>query len=230
MSSATNHNVYRNLQFLFKIDYIQPKLEAPEIRLGGHWQPPDSSGDFEVNNSTGWLLRTPDTVKEATDTNGRDFETCSIFYSSETSYYLGVPFDCRTRRLEDCMKKYKYSWSRVTFTHNESRNLSIMRFGADENSLMGRGSDKWVPELVPSTYNLEDPYSPPRRSHLAGNLALIMAFVAFACPNVGDTTEVRNVVDRCFKPPYWKPHGIPPRSACPSNLHDEEFIFLTFFL
>lgn len=215
MLSPTDQNVYRNLQFLFKIDYIQVKLDAPENRPGDHWHPPASSGDFEAKSSTGWLLRTPDTVEKATNTNGRHFDTCSLFYSSETTYYLGVPFDCRTKCLEEWFQKYEKigCWERVRFSHSESGDLSTMKLGAENTSLAGRGSEQWVPELVPATYNLDDPYSPPQTTHLAGNLALIMAFVAFACPTMGDTAEVRNVVNNCFKPPFWKPHGKLPRSV-----------------
>ncbi|KAK2867760.1 hypothetical protein FQN49_003506 [Arthroderma sp. PD_2] len=198
----------KQLRFLFKVDYIEPNEASPKFDGDGLWFP-QNGGDFETKATTGWLLRTPDQVTLARDQGVRDFSVCSLIYRSSTSHFLAVPADCRNSDIRNHTKQTGYSWRRVRFKNDESQDLSIATFSASNLTLAGRGSRDWVPELLPATYN--DNYSSRVPfTHLTGELALIVGFIAFSCPKERDPSNLAKIMQTCFKPPLWNRHGLDP--------------------
>jgi len=203
-----------NLKFQFRVDFIQPNYDAQcEQRAGDlNWRPPTIPEAITTIGSTGWYRWTPDGISNTTSIGGEDFRVCSLFFNSESNQFLGVPFDCRTTSIRDVVgaNGERFGWRRVMFQHTDpdpdAAPLSIMDFDTEHHVLASTGSRTWMPELIPESYDQNQPdeyVNAP--TALAGNLALFIAFAAFSC----DRPDVIAVIRHCFKPPHWRPHGLP---------------------
>ncbi|EFW16128.1 hypothetical protein D8B26_006151 [Coccidioides posadasii str. Silveira] len=199
------------LRFVFKIDFIVPNYdEQCEIRLPNQaWIPPTIPSAVKTVGSTGWYRWTPAGI-ERTECRGEKFRVCSLFYNSECYHFLGVPFDCRQKSVQQSRRRDGIGWRRVMFQYllnDPYPPISVMRFDVNYNVLAGKGSDSWMPQLIPETYNQNQEDYDYSNTGIAGDLSLLLAFAAFSCPH--DAYTVLEVIRLSFKPPIWNRHNLP---------------------
>ncbi|KAK2779102.1 hypothetical protein FQN53_001538 [Emmonsiellopsis sp. PD_33] len=213
---------YQYLKFFFNVDFVKPNNDVQEeIRDAMQtWSPPTIPEAITITGTTGWCKWDTDRISSCPPNNhqttpGVRFQECSLFYNSETSHFLGVPFDCRAESVEQIVrtKDARYGWRRVMFNHIEADNrnrwpISVMKFDAEHNVLAAPGSVKWIPQLVPESYNYNQVNVSTTRTALAGSLALIIAFAALSGPAPENQAEVIRPFKaiESFKPPEWESH------------------------
>lgn len=212
------------LQFLFRIDSIAPDYDVqPEDRAGDlNWRPPSIRQAIKTNNTTHWYRWTASGIFYIGPiAGGIDHDVCSLFYNSESSQFLGVPFDCRIASVEDNIKKKDgVGWRRLMFRHrtitfkNTCHPLSIVRLVDKSHVLASRTNPYWMPQLLPSSFKNND-YGPlingvELDTCLTGNLTLMIALAAFSAPEYYMIDAIRS----CFKPPYWGLHQFGEDSEC----------------
>ncbi|EEP78979.1 predicted protein [Uncinocarpus reesii 1704] len=200
------------LRFLFKIDFIKPNYdEQSEIRIPDQkWIPPTIPQAITTVGTTGWFQWSSNGVNPAMSTSETDFQVCSLFYNSEHSHFQGVPFDCRKYSVKESRMRDGIGWRRVMFRyslHSSRLPISIMGFDSAYNVLAGKGSSSWMPQLIPETYDNNQDENCSEHTGIAGDLALLLAFVAFSYTiNPQDPNMVLWVIHNCFKPPVWNRH------------------------
>ncbi|PGH27236.1 hypothetical protein AJ80_01193 [Polytolypa hystricis UAMH7299] len=209
---------YQYLRFLFKIDFIIPdySVEPERRKEDGDWKPPMTPRAITTVGTTNWRRWTPTGVSSVNSPGNSDFQVCSLFYNSETTQFLGVPFDCRKQGVQALVNSRgpRCGWRRITFDHLEPEGsgaaLSVMAFDAEQHVLAATGSENWIPQLLPPSYNQNEfDYSTRLVTGLAGDLSLFIALAAFSrvAPTNGQmASAVLEVISWSFKPPHWIPH------------------------
>ncbi|KAK2811518.1 hypothetical protein FQN50_002141 [Emmonsiellopsis sp. PD_5] len=226
-TSTIPANNYQHLKFFFKVDFIKPNNDVQEeIRDATQtWSPPTIPEAIISIGTTGWCKWDTERISSCPPNNGQTapgvrFQECSLFYDSETTYFRGVPFNCRAESVEQIVNTNdaRYGWRRVMFNHIEADNkyrvpISVMKFDAEHNVLAAPGSDKWKPQLVPESYNYNQGNVSTTKTALAGSLALIIAFAALSAPAPENPAGVIHALTaiNSFKPPEWRRHDFPNR-------------------
>lgn len=209
------------LQFLFKIDTIAPNYEEQkENRVAdNNWTPPTIPRAIRTRNTTPWLRWTASGISNAGPNIGNiDHDICSLFYNSESSQFLAVPFDCRIESVDDT-REDGLGWRRLMFRHGTilfdgiPRPLSTIRLHEESHVLASRTTPYWMPQLLPTNFKRNDyPLcnGMERDTCLAGNLSLMMALAAFSAP----PNRMVETIQASFRPPYWYPHQFSEDSRC----------------
>ncbi|EER41227.1 conserved hypothetical protein [Histoplasma capsulatum var. duboisii H88] len=210
------------LRFYFNIDFVQPNYEVQrEIRdAQQNWYPPTDPDAVSLVATTGWRKWELGSITQAQVSGGNNFRECSLFYDSERDHFLGVPLNCKKRSVGQEIKTRdaRYGWRRLTFKHpepiNNGNHISVLDFDAPYNVLAAPGSPRWMPELMPQTYDYNDlDENVFGNTALAGNLALLIGLAAFSgpFPEHGPDVELTVEAIRAFRPPNWVPHGMRSR-------------------
>jgi hypothetical protein len=142
------------------------------------------------------------------------FRTVSIYFHQTTQQYFGVHFDATRFQVGDGKDNESNSddddseeevntpierlmdWSRIRLNYDTTSGTSTVDFPAHGNQLMmTRNDQQWMPNLFPESYLPPTAnrdmvgYSPPSGS-INGNLAILVALVAFsATPNGNNVTQ-----------------------------------------
>lgn len=199
-------------------------------RFNGYWHPPDSKDDFVLDtaNQTGWWKWATDSPVEPSpslnpslcpstsssrSSSSNDEKLCSIFFDSECGYFLITPTDCASTGSTD--SSWDIGWTRIRINGlvvNPSTTtptaaittspckISKLTFFAERLTLAGTGSESWMPQYLPETYNNLESQTP---TALVGDLALLVAIAAFTCePRRNDIISTMN---NHFRLPRWIP-------------------------
>ncbi|KAJ9610099.1 uncharacterized protein PV06_01818 [Exophiala oligosperma] len=207
------------------IDYKPNR--APRSTPGDrYWVPPADRGDFRKQQSQwyAWNPRRQQTSRDfrhihlATAQDGRDngqTKTCSIFWDPERHGYVLVPFDCTMRSDHEIT-----DWRRLSFrserTHPQ-RHIALAGYEMADFKLPFVGPQAWFDrsQLLSAVYRGEGSggnntgQQANRQCGLAGNLAVLIALLAFS------TTpgQAHVAVDRSFRPNIasttFQPHNRP---------------------
>ena len=205
-----------SLRFLFKIDPIAPYYDCqPENRWEDrNWIPPTVPGAIATTH-TQWYQWGAGGVTPAENIGSASHDTpSSLFYNSESSQFLGVPFDCRVQSVQESIKINGNGWRRLMFRHkfypkNAPRPLSILGFDEEHHVLASRVKPSWMPELLPESFRQNQPEIgnnavENQSTGLTGKLSLIIALIALSCP----PDRVLETIKTSFKPPYWYTHSV----------------------
>ncbi|PGH36682.1 hypothetical protein GX50_00544 [[Emmonsia] crescens] len=212
-----------SLKFYFNVEFIQPNYEVQgEIRDSQSWHPPTHPNAVSSVATTGWRKWEAGSITHVQVADNPKFQECSLFYTSESDFFFGVPFNCRAKSVhqEITTRDERHGWRRLTFNHREpttnGNHLSVLAFDGAHNVCAAQGSPKWMPELIPKTYNYNGPHANELGSTaLAGNLALLIGLAAFSGPFPRHPLDVEQAVDaiRAFNPPNWVPHNLNTQKA-----------------
>lgn len=212
------------LQFLFKIESIAPNYEEqPENRVGDlkQWSPPSIPRAVTTISSTQWFRwKASGITCVGSNAHNTVHDICSVFYNSECSQFIGVPFDCRVHSVEEAEREHGLGWRRLMFRHGTTefggipRSLSTIRLQEESHVLASRTTPYWMPQLLPESFkrNEGDPLrnGMERDTCLAGDLSLMMALTAFSAP----PDRMLQTIKTSFKPPYWLNHQFGEGSRC----------------
>ncbi|OJD19210.1 hypothetical protein AJ78_00823 [Emergomyces pasteurianus Ep9510] len=211
------------LKFYFNVEFVQPNYEAQhEIRdAQQHWQPPTLPNAVSPVAKTGWCKWEAASITQAQAPGRKNFQECSLFYDSERNFFLGVPFNCRKKsvELETRTNCARHGWRRLMFNHLESpangNRISALVFDGAHNVLAAPGSQRWMPELIPQTYNYNLQEKVDGSTSLVGNLALFIGLAAFSGPFPEKPLDVALVLNamRAFSPPNWITHNLKSEKA-----------------
>jgi hypothetical protein len=132
----------QNLSFLFKIDTIKAKDNAPlKTFTNGDYKPPIEKDHYEQWDSTGWRRWTVNGISDAPlplSPVHYAYST-SVFYDATTNRYLFHPADCRSKSLSTIEKNEteRWSWMHLSFTQLDASH-SVLDHTGEYNSLSGK--------------------------------------------------------------------------------------------
>jgi hypothetical protein len=130
------------------------------------------------------------------------YRSITMFYCDPFNQFLIADGDASTRDIETAPWPGD-RWYTVNFRHEDG--LSRVDFAADEQCLAGNGAT-FIDDLGLSSYQSQDSAAPPSRG-LAGNLAILIALVAFSCRS----SHLRDALirDRAWHRYRWNGHTHP---------------------
>ncbi|OAX77592.1 hypothetical protein ACJ72_08108 [Emergomyces africanus] len=206
------------LRFYFNVEFVRPDYEVQrEIRdAQQHWHPPTLPNAVSPVATTGWRKWEAGSITVAQAPGRKNFQECSLFYDSERNFFLGVPFNCKRKSVEQEIRtnSARHGWRRLMFNHLEplanGNPISYIAFDGAHNVLAAPGSQRWMPELIPQTYNYNLQEKVDGCTALVGNLALFIGFAAFSGPFPQKPLDVQSVLHamRAFNPPNWVTHNL----------------------
>lgn len=208
-------DIYKNLKFAFKIDFLSPDLDHFDKRNGdSQWIPPSVPEAVNTWAGTPWMRWTSTGMQQASSVGNSDVSVCTLFYNSETFYFLGVPYDCRRKSVKAERDTIGLGWRRLMFRYTDHQPpLSVVGFDSEYHVLASRGSSNWMPELVPPTYNQnQEKFNGviASRTGLAGELSVILGMAALSCAPTKNSEDmaahVLRVLGMAFRPPHWRHH------------------------
>lgn len=187
-----------------------------------HWIPPSVPEAVHTWARTPWMRWTSTGMQPASAVGSSDVSVCSLFYNSETFYFLGVPYDCRRKSVKAERDSIGLGWRRLMFRYTDHEPpLSVVGFDSEYLVLAARGSTNWMPELVPPTYNQnQEKYHGviASRTGIAGELSVILGMAALSCaPTMRPedmAAHVLRVLGVSFRPPHWRLHKLKTGSEC----------------
>ena len=187
-----------------------------------HWIPPSVPEAVDTWAETPWMRWTSTGMQPASAVGNSDVSVCSLFYNSETFYFLGVPYDCRRKSVKAERDSIGLGWRRLMFRYTDHEPpLSVVGFDSEYHVLAARGSSNWMPELVPPTYNQnQEKYHGviASRTGIAGELSVILGMAALSCAPTARPENmaayVLRVLGVSFRPPHWRLHKLKTGSEC----------------
>jgi hypothetical protein len=195
-------------------DYgIQARLQTqPANPL---WVPPTKMDAFKNRGITGWYSWRDGEVQKVAntdvDTHLRLHRTTSMFWCADRQAFLHVPYDCTRVNVGIKRDGVPLKWERLSFHHKEFKQaecISLVGYRYEKNELGAEGSPAWVPELIPSVYQLHKP-SEYQQCHLAGDLSVLIALAAFSTVPADMVATIRDSFRRRAGAPTteWRLHG-----------------------
>ena len=173
----------QNLSFLFNIDSIRARSDAPpQTFANGYYKPPVQHDHYIRTDSTGWCQWTMNGVSQAI---AHPIQlpvaySTSIFYDEiYTQRFLFHPADCQTvdiSAIEQGPANERWGWQGLCFTENPP-NHSVLDHDGEYDSVCGRGGS-YIPHLLPQCYQSLENVS---RCGLSGKMSLLLALTAFSC-------------------------------------------------
>lgn len=140
---------------------------------------------------------------------GGQYGVASVF--SQRPNLLAVNCDAITASLVD-----NGGWRRLAFNHQRDgvtqRYYSYVDPAGDRGSMAARGSNRWVPQLIPAHHNPPTQFNstgnaiPATRTQagLIGKLPLLIALAAFSCP----PANVADVLRDSIRAKVWRHHNL----------------------
>jgi hypothetical protein len=206
------------LSFFYSLKLIKPdeavghrRTEPPDSL----WLPSVQKDAFTASGDGDWRQWSPGNV-QAVPPNEistiRLFSTVSLIWCPDRQAFLQVPYDCTEQSVAEAYKDgIHIDWKGLSFHHQtDSEGHCISRLGYiyDRNELAARGSETWIPQLLPERYQCLEKPQYPGSCHLAGQLSILVGLAALS------TTSkwMHWVVENCFhsgSPPTWRPHNRP---------------------
>jgi hypothetical protein len=128
------------------------------------------------------------------------YRAMTTFYSNPFDQFLVADGDASTRDMPTAQWPQD-RWYPVTFHHQQ--NLTRVDFAGDQQYLAGNGPD-FIQQFGLGSYQNQD-HSPPASGGLAGNLAILIALIAFSCR----TQDLHTVLieDRAWRNYRWRGHN-----------------------
>ncbi|KAE9364447.1 hypothetical protein N431DRAFT_355435 [Stipitochalara longipes BDJ] len=173
------------------------------IDQSGRWSPPVYAAGFG-QQSAGTIYRWRDgQVSRATDTASsiglRPWKSVTMFYCNPFNQFVVTEGDVRSRNLPDCPPPQD-RWYPLGFHHIDT--VSHLDFAAEYTYLAGNRAG-FIHRIGLDSYtNRQD--DAPRAGGLAGNLAMLIALIAFSCRG-GDLDAVL-IDDRAWRHCQWRGH------------------------
>ncbi|PMD37411.1 hypothetical protein L207DRAFT_432780 [Hyaloscypha variabilis F] len=181
---------------------------APRTDPSGFWYPPVYAAGFGAQQ-TGTLYRWDDgAVTRATDTLKNSdltlYRAVTMFYCNPFYQFCVTEGDASQRNMPDCPAPQN-RWYPLGFEYgdNTDNTVSYLEIVAEHNCLAGNRAG-FIHRLGLDSYsNPED--NAPLAGGLAGNLAMLVALIAFTC----GTQDLETVLirDRSWHHLSWREHG-----------------------
>jgi len=164
------------------------------------------------------------------------YKTATVFFCNQFNNFMTTPGDASARNIVDADPEE--SWHPLTFLHEtcEDGYISQVEHGGDQQYLAAPGGSL-VNQLLPQAYDyphIPETYDyqqgdgdqgyecPPNSKGLAGNLAILIALVAFSCRNSRDLRGALTA-DHAWHNRRWDPHNRP------SGRRDGRGVVVTIF-
>ena len=213
-SSSNSPGIPENLCFYVRIEPLSPDygVHGQQIRHSepGDWLPPnrpnglrDGQGRVSFLRWAGGRITTVplnDPIR-TTNLDGYFYAAATVFTQfPDIQRLLAVPFNARTRSVS---ATYGRGWQAIRFNHNQVGNsyLSYISHRGAERAIAAPGSPRWMPELLPDSYDCEHRHATRNQGGLIGELPLLFALAAFSIePNQGFPSN-------SMGPGRWSNHG-----------------------
>ena len=198
-----------NLSFYARIDNLVPNYQAQPRRNGenSYWSPPTIRTGYTRTSSTlfrwrgGVMTQIPanDPVNHALN---HVHSAATIFTQMpDTPHLLVVPFNAQLRHAY----QNPGGWRPLSFRHvrinNTQHTYSAVLANGDRQHIAAQGSLHWMPQLLPSFYDVQSG-SARVQAGLIGSLPLLIALAAFSAP----PNFLPAVLTSCLQPGQWRPH------------------------
>ncbi|KAK0510532.1 hypothetical protein JMJ35_006964 [Cladonia borealis] len=215
-SSGISPNIPENLSFYVRIEPLSPDygVHGQQIRHSepGDWLPPnrpnglrDGQGHVSFLRWAGGRITTvpPNDQIRTTSLDGYVYTAATVFTQfPDIQRLLAVPFNARTRSV---YATYGRGWQAIRFNHNRvgdsNTYLSYISHRGAERAIAAPGSPRWMPELLPVSYDCDHRHASRNQGGLIGELPLLFALAAFSIePNQGFPVNAMG-------PGRWYNHG-----------------------
>jgi hypothetical protein len=166
-----------------------------------------------VSEDGNWHKWSPGNVQEVPPSERstiRVFSTVSLIWCPDRQAFLQVPFDCTRLNAAEVYSGIYVDWEGLSFHHQidlEGRCISRLGYKYERNKLAARGSETWMPQLLPVRYQCPETPEFPGFCHLAGELSILVGLAALSTTSIW----MHWVVENCFHSgsPTWRPHNRP---------------------
>lgn len=199
------------MSFLFRIDHLSLQDNSIGVQEGIHWTPPQRSNEYD--RQLGPLYRWTDgevTVVQPNDranTSALDPYECATVFTQypDTHHFLAVAFDASSQNVSD-----EGGWYELGFDHhrqpaNPDLVYSYFEIRGHRHHLATPRPAAWIQQLFPTQYH--HPNQPGQMvpfTGLTGQLTLLLAIVAFSCPE----NSLDYVLQNCLRQGEWTPHEL----------------------
>jgi hypothetical protein len=194
-------------------DAVEPRFSRPPHPL---WLPPIRMNAFTVLERGDWYQWSPGKV-QAVPPNERStirlLSTVSLIWCPDRQAFLQVPYDCTEKNVVEASSDddIPLEWEELSFHHKintEGHCIAMVGYHLERNQLAARGSETWMPQLLPQRYQCSENPEYPGSCHLAGDLSILVGLAAFSTT----TKWMHWVIKNCFhngSTSAWTPHDKP---------------------
>ena len=174
--------------------------------ITGYWSPPLYANGFGEQTAGTWYRWDDGRVSRATDVPANAgltlFQAVTMFYCNPWTQFVVTDGDVISRNVADGLPPQD-RWYPLGFHHLGT--VSYLDFAAEHLVLAGNRAG-FIERLGLESYQNRDEH-PPRAGGLAGNLAMLIALIAFSCRRRDLDAVLIN--DRAWRNHEWRGHHRP---------------------